>query len=277
MSRLRRLVESIRSSGRAALIPYLTAGDPSIEDTVAFAGACARGGADVLELGIPFSDPLADGPVIQRAVARSLAAGTTVSEVLECARRIHREHALPTILMTYVNPVLAYGWPRFVADAAEAGCVGVLLTDVPAEEFGEFLPALREAELGTILLVAPTSSPERVPKICALATGFVYVIGRLGVTGVGGSHAESFAPSVRRVRAASAVPVGVGFGISTAAQAAEVAGMADAVIVGSALVQCLESAANRADGVRALENAVKLLRAGVERPLGPVDAGKENA
>ncbi len=261
MTRLRTALESIRAQTRAALVPFLTAGDPSPRDTVAYARALGDAGADVLELGIPFSDPLADGPVLQRAAERALAAGTRMADVLGCAAEIARAE-LPVVLMTYVNPVLRWGWERFVRDAAASGVHGVILTDVPAEEAAPFLPAARALDLATIFLVAPTSGPERVRAVVEATTGFVYCVSRLGVTGTGDSPSASFRPVLETVRAISDIPVGVGFGISTADHAREAGRLADAVIVGSHLVARAEEAGARA--AQALAQEASALRRALE-------------
>jgi len=187
LTELRNLFEKTRSRNRAALIPYLTAGDPGLRETVDYAEALVEGGADLLEIGVPFSDPLADGPVIQRASERALAAGTRLGDVLECMAEIGERTGSPLVVMTYLNPVLRWGWERFVADARAAGAVGVILTDVPTEEAAPFLPAAAEAGLGTVFLVAPTSTPDRItlpwagwPASTISATARVSSGGRFG-------------------------------------------------------------------------------------------------
>jgi tryptophan synthase alpha chain len=268
LTRLRRKIHDLRSSGRAALIPYLTAGDPSIPETVSLAEAAAQGGADFLELGIPFSDPLADGPVIQRATARALAAGTRVDHVLDCAAQIRDRSGLGIIFMTYLNPVLAYGWERFAQRAAEAGAVGIILTDVPAEEATPFLEQARALDLGTVFLVAPTSEERRIRQTCAVTTGFVYCVSRLGITGEREAMSTAFRPVLEMVRAISDLPVGLGFGISTPEHARQAGELADAVIVGSALVRVVEKADSAAARARDLETAVRGLRQALESPRG---------
>ncbi|HET9888305.1 MAG TPA: tryptophan synthase subunit alpha [bacterium] len=268
MTRLRQRIHDLRSSGRAALIPYLTAGDPSIQDTLSLADAAARGGADFLELGIPFSDPLADGPVIQRAAARALAAGTKVEQVLDCAEQIRDRSGIGIIFMTYLNPVLAYGWERFAQRAAEVGALGIILTDVPAEEAPPFLQQARELDLGTVFLVTPTSEEHRIRQTCEVTTGFVYCVSRLGITGEREAMSTAFRPVLETVRAISDLPIGLGFGISTPEHARQAAELADAVIVGSALVRVVEKAGSAAARLHDLEAAVRGLRQAVESPRG---------
>lgn len=264
MTRLRQRIHDIRSSGRAAFIPYLTAGDPSIPETLALAGAATRGGADFLELGIPFSDPLADGPVIQRAAARALAGGTRVEDVLECAAEIRDRFGIGVVFMTYLNPVLAFGWERFARRASEAGVLGIILTDVPAEEAPPFLDQARALDLATIFLVAPTSDERRIRSTCAVTTGFVYCVSRLGITGERESMSTAFRPVLETVRAVSDLPIGLGFGISTPEHARAAGELADAVIVGSALVRVIENADSAAARERDLEAAVRGLRRALE-------------
>ncbi len=261
-------IRGIRATGRAALIPYLTAGDPSIDETVRLAAACAAGGADFVELGIPFSDPLADGPVIQRAVARALASGTRVAGVLACAARVRRDAGIGVVLMTYVNPVLAFGWERFTDAAHDAGCLGLILTDVPADEAAPFLERARAADLGTVFLVAPTSDDRRIRLACESSTGFLYVVSRLGITGDGASLSETFRPTIDRVRRHTDLPVGLGFGVSTPEHAREAGSAADAVIVGSALVRTVEESPP-GEAASRLESAVRRLRGGLERSAAP--------
>jgi len=261
MTRLRAVFERTRSEGRAAFIPYLTAGDPSPEATVEYAAALAAGGADVLELGVPFSDPLADGPVIQRATERALAAGTGTADVLRCARAVHERCGIPIVLMSYANPVLRYGWDRLAEEGARAGVVGTILTDVPPEEADPFREAGERHGLATVFLVAPTSPPERIRRIAERTTGFVYCVSRLGVTGERTSLSDAFVPVLKEVRKVSDLPVGVGFGISTPDQAREAGVLADGVIVGSALVAAAEKAGSPQRAATALEAAARDLSA----------------
>jgi len=261
---LRNVFERANAEGRAALVAYLTAGDPEPKATVRYAEALAAGGADLLELGVPFSDPLADGPVIQRATERALAAGTRVADVLEIAREVHERVGVPILVMSYLNPILQFGWERFVRDGASRGVVGALLTDVPPEEAEPFLPAAERAAWGTVFLVAPTSDERRIERAAALSTGFLYCVSRLGVTGGGASLSDAFRPVLATIRRVSDVPVAVGFGISTEAHAREVGRHADGVIVGSAFVSIVERAASVTEAAAELERTARGLRRALE-------------
>lgn len=237
MSRIAARFEALRAAGRKALVPYLTAGDPRPEATVELMHALVEAGADLLELGVPFSDPMADGPVIQAACERALRHGVRLRDVLEMVRRFRaRDAETPVVLMGYLNPVEAMGAARLTREAAAAGVDGVLLVDLPPEEAGELDGLLREAGLDLIWLVAPTTSEARLARICEVARGFVYYVSLKGVTGAGGLDLRALDARLGAVRRHTGLPVGVGFGIRDAATAAQVAGLADAVVVGSALV-----------------------------------------
>jgi len=243
MSRLATVFERARAERRAAFIAYITAGDPSVDETVALARALDGAGADVLELGVPFSDPIADGPVIQRAASRALAAGTTLDSVLEAARRIRAETDLALVLFSYVNPLMRYGLARGADAARRAGCDGVLLTDVPPEEAPAVTPHFARAGLDTIFLASPTSDPARMRAAARLSRGFLYVVSRPGPTGARASLPPDLAKTLKRAREASdGLPVAVGFGIGTPEAARKAARLADGVVVGSALVAAAESA-----------------------------------
>ncbi|HSR42605.1 MAG TPA: tryptophan synthase subunit alpha [Longimicrobiales bacterium] len=229
-----------RKEGRAVLVPFLTAGYPRPDRASEALDALVRAGADVVELGIPFSDPLADGPTIQRASFRALEEGMTVAGTLDLLRAFRARHDTPIVLFTYLNPVLRYGFPRFVDDAREAGAQGLLLTDLPAGADPEKEDAVREAGLDLIRLVAPTTPPERVPAVVEGASGFVYYVSRTGVTGARTELRRALAGEVEALRAHVELPIAVGFGISTPAQAALVAKVADGVVVGSALIDALD-------------------------------------
>jgi len=239
-TRIQQLFERTRREGRAALIAYLTAGDPTPEKTPEIAATLVRAGVDLIELGVPFSDPVADGPVIQRASARALAAGTTLPKVLEIARKIRASSEVPLLLFTYMNPALHYGLEKLAADAKAAGIDGCLLTDLSVEEAGPYVTPLRAAGLDTVFLAAPTSTERRLKLVAQYSTGFVYLVSRTGVTGERASLSESVEPLIEKMRAVTDLPLAVGFGISTPEQAASVARMADAVVVGSAIVRQIE-------------------------------------
>jgi tryptophan synthase alpha chain len=229
-----------RQQARPAFVAFLTAGDPSLERTVRAAAELEAAGVDVLELGVPFSDPLADGPVIQRASERALGRGVTLAAVLQAVRRIREASALPLLLFSYFNPLLQYGLERLARDAKAAGIDGALVTDLPPEEAGEWLRVARAADLDTVFLAAPTSPPERLKRVAEASRGFVYAISRTGVTGERQSLSSEASPLVARLRGLTQVPVALGFGLSTPEQVKEAAAAADGVVVGSALVRFLE-------------------------------------
>ncbi len=231
-------------SHKPGLVVYLTAGDPSVEITRDIALAAIDAGADVIELGVPFSDPLADGPVIQRASERAVARGTSMADVLRIAREIRT--ARPNaglVIFTYLNPVLRYGFSRFADDAAAAGANGVLIIDMIVEEAGEYLAQMNRVGLAPIFLAAPTSPDERLEAIATHAKGFVYAIARVGITGKQQSMTADAAALVARIRRWTGLPVAVGFGISTPEHVAQVAEFADAAVIGSAIVELIERSA----------------------------------
>jgi tryptophan synthase alpha chain len=241
----------IRFDHKPGLVVYLTAGDPSLEATRAIALAAIDAGADVIELGVPFSDPLADGPVIQRASERAVAHGTRLKDVLALAGELRAARpAAGLVIFSYLNPILRYGLRQFAKDAAAAGADGVLATDLIVEEAGEYLAELERAHLAPIFLAAPTSPDERLEAIATHSKGFVYAISRTGITGKQQSIAADAAALVGRIRRWSKLPVAVGFGISNAQHVAQVAEFADAAVIGSAIVELIErSTAETAPGV----------------------------
>lgn len=241
MSRIAETFARLRSRRRRALIPFVVAGDPSLDGTLQIVRVLAAAGADLIELGVPFSDPIADGPINQRASQRALANGVTLGGVLALARRIRGEINLPLVLLSYYNPVFQYGLARFCPDAVDAGVDGVVIPDLPPDESDELQAAARPAGLDIICLIAPTSTDERVRLVASKATGFIYCVSLTGVTGIRDRLSEDVEGVVRRIKAATPVPVCVGFGVSTPEQARQVAEVADGVIVGSALVSLLES------------------------------------
>ncbi len=240
MTRIGQMFECQRHDGRTALIAYITAGDPEPARTPSLVEALVRGGADLIELGVPFSDPIADGPVIQRAGERSLAAGTTLARVLEIAAEIRRHSEVPLLLFTYLNPVIRYGLDRLSADAARCGIDGCLLTDVSVDEAGAYVEAMRKHNLDTVFLAAPTSTPRRLRLVAQYSSGFVYLVSRTGVTGERDSLSASVAPLVQSMRAITDLPLAVGFGISKPEHVAELGRQVEAVVVGSAFVRMIE-------------------------------------
>ncbi|MFT3665071.1 tryptophan synthase subunit alpha [Piscinibacter sp.] len=242
MSRIAATFTALQARGRKALIPYVTAGDPFADATVDIMVAMAKAGADVIELGVPFSDPMADGPVIQKASERALARGIGMGQVLAIVREFRRhDERTPVVLMGYANPVERYGVERFAADAKAAGVDGVLVVDYPPEECEAFAALLRDAGLDMIFLLAPTSTEQRMKDVGRIASGYVYYVSLTGVTGAGHLDTTAVAAMLPRIRQHVKLPVGVGFGIRDAATARAVAAVSDAVVIGSALVQRLEA------------------------------------
>jgi tryptophan synthase alpha chain len=250
--------------GRAALVGYLPAGFPSVPGAIAAATAMARAGADVIEIGLPYSDPLLDGPVIAAAVHRALAGGIRVADVLGTVEAVAAS-GVPVLVMTYWNPVEAYGPARFARDLALAGGCGLITPDLTPEEAGPWLDAAGEYQLDPVFLVAPSSTDERIKLICSACRGFVYATSLMGVTGTRDSVSSSAASLVGRVRQHTSLPVAVGLGVSNAAQAAEVAQFADGVIVGSAFVQRLLDAAAANAGVEQVAGLAAELAAGIRQ------------
>jgi tryptophan synthase alpha chain len=239
-SRLDATFAALRARRERALVPYFTAGDPSIATTRQLVVEAARRGADVIELGVPFSDPLADGPVIQRATQRALAAGVTLPRVLELVREMRGEVSVPLVFLTYYNPILAFGLKAFCRTAVEAGIDGVIVADLPPEEAGPLQAEAKPAGLDLVHLVAPTSTPDRMRRIARASQGFIYMVSLIGVTGERAALAPELSQQLRALRAITTKPICVGFGISTPAQAREVGRVADGVIVGSAIVRLVE-------------------------------------
>jgi tryptophan synthase alpha chain len=239
-TRIGRLFDRLRAERRPALIAYLTAGDPSPAQTPALVAALERGGADLIELGVPFSDPIADGPVIQRGSDRALKAGTTVAAVLDIAAEIRKHSEIPLLLFTYMNPVLRYGLDRLAKDAVSRGIDGCLLTDLSVEEAEPYTAVMRKAGLDTVFLAAPTSTDRRLKLVGQYSTGFVYLVSRTGVTGERANVSDEVSPLVQAMRKVTDLPLAVGFGISTAEQVRAVGAVADGVVVGSAIVRVIE-------------------------------------
>jgi len=246
MSRIPAVMAALKAQGRTALIPYVTCGDPFADITPAVMSALAEGGADIIELGVPFSDPMADGPVIQKAGERALARGIGMPQVLDAVRAFRvGNDTTPVVLMGYANPVERYdqrlGAGAFVRDAAEAGVDGVLVVDYPPQECEAFAAQLKAAGLDMIFLLAPTSTEQRMKEVGRIASGYVYYVSLKGVTGAGNLDTAAVAAMLPRIRAHVGVPVGVGFGIRDAATAQAVGRVADAVVIGSRLIQILET------------------------------------
>lgn len=248
-----------RTARRCALIPYLTCGFPTPDSTAALLDALATAGADVIELGVPFSDPVADGPTIQRSSQIALEQGVTLAHTLAELTAFRARHDTPVVLFTYLNPVLRYGVPRFIDDAVAAGAQGVLLTDLPLGGDDALEAALEASPLSLIRLIAPTTSPARAREIAQRAHGFLYYIARMGVTGARADLRAELAAELDALRAVTDVPIAVGFGISTAEQAATVAQTADGVVVGSALIAAVEQG-----GVAAASELIRDMRAALD-------------
>lgn len=270
MSRIAARFDSLKNRGRTALVPFVTAGDPSPEVTVGLMHAMVAAGADLIELGVPFSDPIADGPVIQRATERALAQGVALHHVLDMVCEFRRQDAeTPVVLMGYLNPIEVMGYRAFAARAGDAGVDGALVVDVPPEEGGELVSALRERGLDLVYLLAPTSTDERIRSIGKVASGFVYYVSVKGVTGAGHLDTGAVAGKVAAIRAGIDLPVGVGFGIKDAETAERVARVADAVIVGSAIVSRIEELAETPDEIPA---AISDFLAGLRTAIDRADA-----
>jgi tryptophan synthase alpha chain len=266
----------ISFKSRPGIIAYLTCGDPDIATSRDIAIAAIDAGAEVIELGVPFSDPIADGPVIQRASERALQNGTTLSDVLKIGRdiRIRRPNA-GLIVFSYLNPILRFGLERFCAAASDAGIDGALVTDLPAEEAGEYMARMRRRKLATVFLAAPTSTDRRIKAIAGVSTGFVYAVSRTGITGTRQNLAADARHLVTRIRRFTKLPIAVGFGISTAQHVREVAEFADAAVVGSAVVQAVEQASPQGRAPEAVAELVKQL-SGVSSQLSAESAARSN-
>jgi tryptophan synthase alpha chain len=259
-SRLAATFARIREQGAPGLVTYITAGDPDLPRTGEILRALDRAGADVLEVGVPFSDPLADGPVIQRATERALAAGTTLTGVLDLVGRVRPDVRAPVVIFSYANPILRMGAERFADRARAAGVDGVLVLDLPIEEADEFRGMLVARGIDTILLLSPTTSDERLRKAASLGSGFLYAISRLGVTGARDQIAEGAQEMVGRIRSVSDLPVALGFGISQPDHVREVGRWADAAVVGSALVSVIAEAGAADDLTNRVEEYVRWLK-----------------
>lgn len=239
-SRLARRLSDLKKNGSKALVTFITAGDPDLPTTEAMIHRLEEAGADIIELGVPFSDPMADGPTIQLSSERALASGTTLAGILDTVRTVRETSSIPIVLMGYLNPIHAYGYDRFCSDAAAAGVDGVLLVDMPPEESADLLPSARKSGLDVIFLLTPTSDPSRIATVKRLGRGFIYYVTVTGVTGARQEVSATLEDELARVRGAVALPVMAGFGVSTPEQAARVAALADGVVVGSAIVKLFQ-------------------------------------
>jgi len=266
-TRISKRFAELRASGELGIVAYIVAGDPSLEASLKYVLALAEGGADFIELGVPFSDPLADGPTIQRASERALKSGTTLAGVIDLVRRIRKStppaSEIPLVLFSYYNPILQMGLEKFASSAAAAGADGVLATDLTPEESDDYRRILAAQHLDTIFLGAPTSTDDRLAKIAACSSGFLYLISRTGVTGAKDALPDDLPALVRRSRAVTELPIAVGFGISLPGHVSVLGGLADAAAIGSALVSEIESATKSAaasDALTALGNRIHALK-----------------
>jgi tryptophan synthase alpha chain len=257
MNRIDRTFKKLRETGRKAFIPYIMAGDPDLEKTMERVLMLQECGADIVELGVPFSDPVADGPTIQRAAERSIRAGCSLRKMLAFMKELRKRSQIPVIFMTYYNPIFKYGEEAFLSDAANAGVDGFIIPDLPPEEAGSLIKSCRSKKIDTIFLVAPTSTEERMKKITAASDGFIYYVSMTGITGTKLSLEDEFGKHIGRLREMSGKPVAVGFGISTPDDARKMAAVADGVIVGSAIVKKFhEEPDNMRDFIKKLREAI---------------------
>jgi tryptophan synthase alpha chain len=274
MSRLADTFSRIRSERRRGLVTYTTAGDPDLPRSAEILRALDRAGADVLEVGVPFSDPLADGPVIQRATERALAAGGSLRSSLELIARLRTDIRAPIVVFSYANPILRLGPDRFARLAADAGVDGVLALDLPIEEAGGFRDTLAQAGIDLIFLLSPTTTDARIRRAAELGSGFLYGISRLGVTGARDRVASGAEAMVRRIRAHTPLPIALGFGVSQPEHVAEICGYADAAVVGSALVSVVAKESATPDLIPRVEAYVRWLKGAVRPDAAPHPDGR---
>jgi tryptophan synthase alpha chain len=260
VSRIQKRFDWLKSKSEKALVAFITAGDPDLATTQELFSVIEEGGADIIELGVPFSDPLADGPVIQAASQRSLKSGTTLKKIVQLVHDIRKSSQLPIVLMTSFNPVFVYGQEAFVKDAVEAGVDGVIIPDLPPEEAGEFDALAKAKNLDMIHLLAPTSTPDRIEMVGAQSRGFVYYVSLTGVTGARDSIAKGVEDKVSRIKQATSLPVLIGFGISGPEQAKAASVFSDGVIVGSAIVRMIEETPDPAERKEKLKVFVRSLK-----------------
>ena len=267
--RIAKRFRELSEAGELGLIAYITAGDPSLDASEKIVLAAAEAGADIIELGVPFSDPLADGPTIQRASERALRSGTTLAGVIDLVRRLRKHTEVPLVVFSYFNPILQMGIEKFADATSAAGADGVLATDLTPEESADYRKVLRSRGLDTIFLAAPTSTDARLAKIAGVSSGFLYLISRMGVTGARESLPEELPGLVRRIRKFTALPIAVGFGISLPTHVTVLGGIADAAVVGSALVAEIEKAPSAQSAAKAVGDLVgnlkRAARQGVSR------------
>jgi len=264
---------ALREAGELGIVAYITAGDPSLAATLEFVLALDEAGTDVIELGVPFSDPLADGPTIQRASERALKSGATLQGILELVRRIREKSQIPLVLFSYYNPILQMGLEKFSATAVEAGVDGVLTTDLSPEESVEYRGILAARQLDTIFLCAPTSTDERLASIAECSSGFLYLVSRTGVTGAKDTLPDDLPALLRRVRNFTTLPVAVGFGISLPGHISLLGGLADAAVIGSSLVAEIERAKSVDEAAGALRERIRVLKETARHGLSRREVG----
>ncbi|MFZ3089695.1 MAG: tryptophan synthase subunit alpha [Nitrospirota bacterium] len=262
-NRIEEAFKRLKEKNQKALIPFITAGDHDLDKTGELVMAMEKAGADIIELGVPFSDPIADGPIIQRASYRALKGGVSLRKILGLVKDLRRETSVPIVLMTYYNPVFKYGLSEFVKDAVGAAVDGIIVPDLPPEEGRGIIEEGMKAGLDTIFLIAPTSTRERIKMISALSRGFIYYVSLTGVTGARESLPTEVEESVKRIKKATDKPIAVGFGISTAEQAKRIASFADGVIIGSAIVGLIERNTGNPDLVRIVSDFVREVKGGI--------------
>ena len=265
--RITRCFEELRRKGELGIVAFITAGDPSLEATERFVLALADAGADLVELGVPFSDPIADGPTIQRSSERALHSGTSLHPVLNLVRRLREKTEIPLVLFSYFNPVLQMGLEKFSSESARVGVDGVLITDITPEEGADYRALLRAKGLDTIFLASPTTNDHRLKRISEASSGFLYLISRTGVTGAKETLPEDLPVLIRRTRAVTSLPLAVGFGISLPGHVSILGGLADAAVVGSALVSEIERATSIERAAQAIAERVRSLKQAASRGL----------
>jgi tryptophan synthase alpha chain len=266
MGRISQTFDRLAKSHERALIPYVTAGDPDLETTKRLVLEMVRRGGDIIEIGVPFSDPLADGPIIQRASQRALLQGTTLRRILRTVREMRQDIDVPLVLMTYYNPVFRYGEEAFVVDAMDAGVDGIIVPDLPPEEAQGLMELTVDTPLDMIFLAAPTSTSARLALISEASRGFIYYVSRLGTTGVRDQLADDLRSMLEQLRARTAKPIAVGFGVSTPEHVRLVAELADGVVVASAILKLMEDLGDRADRLEQVGDFVAALKAATRVP-----------